>query len=371
MSPQELDVIVRVAGATLLMLAAVLAAQRRDRRVASVFVPLALCLCGFLAGNTPDAALRLSGPAGQVAGLLSGYAAVFLWWYCLTVFDHSFRPRGLVLATGVAWILIASADRGLFGPALADRGLSWGLVGIGFAMVGHLGWRLARDFRGDLIDVRRRARVIVVVLLATQLLADLIVDVVLGLDWGPRGFTIVQNTALLVFTGWLLQLDARLHADAAPATGRQPVPVDPVAPPAPATTGLLARLHRLIEVERVHLDGDLSLERFVALMGASERAVRHLINRELGHDHFRTFLNAHRMAEARRLLSDPTRRDDKLIAIALDSGFASLPSFNRVFRESENCTPGAFRQAALATPDDPSSTDASPVADRKPAVADF
>ena len=234
MTPQEVDVIVRVAGATLLILAAIMAARRSDRRGAYVFIALAVCLCGFLAGNTPDAALRLSGPAGQVAGLLSGYAAVFLWWYCLTVFDHSFRPRGLVLATGVAWILIASADRGLFGPALADRGLSWGLVAIGFAMIGHLGWRLARDFRGDLIDIRRRSRVIVVVLLAAQLLADLVVDVVLGLDWGPRGFTIVQNTALLVFTGWLLQLDARLHADAAPDAGRQPAPADPVASPAPA-----------------------------------------------------------------------------------------------------------------------------------------
>ena len=360
MTPLEVDVIVRVAGATLLILAAIKAAWRSDRRGAWIFIALAVCLCGFLAGNTPDAALRLSGPAGQVATLLSGYAAVFLWWYCLTVFDRRFRPRGLVLATGIVWIVIASADRGLFGPALADRGLSWGLVGIGFVMVGHLGWRLARDFRGDLIDVRRRARVIVVVLLAAQLLADLIVDVVLGLDWRPRGFTIAQNLALLAFTGWLLQLDARLHTGTAPDAVRRPAPVDPGTSPAPAVIGLAARLQRLIEVERVHLDGDLSLDRFVAMMGASERTVRHLINRELGHDHFRTFLNANRMVEARRLLSDPARRQDKLIAIALDSGFASLPSFNRVFRESEACTPGAFRQAALAAAND-----------ENPPVADF
>lgn len=360
MTPQAFDVIVRVAGATLLILAAVLATRRSDRGGASIFIALAVCLCGFLAGNTPDAALRLSGLSGQIARLLSGYAAVFLWWYCLTVFDRRFRPRGLVLATGIVWIVIASADRGLFGPALADPDLSWWLVGIGFAMVGHLGWRLARDFRGDLIDVRRRARVIVVLLLAAQLLADLMVDVLLGLDWRPRGFTIAQNLALLAFTGWLLQLEARLHADAAPVPVPRVIPAGPAGSPAPAATGLAARLHQLIAVERVHLDGDLSLDRFVGLMGASERAVRHLINRELGHDHFRTFLNAHRMAEARRLLSDPARRDDKLIGIALDSGFASLPSFNRVFRETEACTPGAFRQAALAA-----------AGDEDPPVADF
>lgn len=360
MTPQAFDVIVRVAGATLLILAAVMAGRHRDRRGALTFIALALCLCGFLAGNTPDTDLRLSGVAGRVGVLLSGYAAVFLWWYCLTVFDRRFRPRGLVLATGLAWILIASADRGLFGPVLAGRGLSWGLIGIGFAMIGHLGWRLARDFRGDLIDVRRRARVIVVGLLAAQLLADLGVDVVLGLDWQPRAFTIVQNMALLAFTGWLLQISATIHASAGPDTVPPSTAFGSALSPGAVNTGLAARLQRLIAVDRVHLDETLTFGRFVGMMGASERAVRDLINHQLGYDHFRTFLNAHRMVEARRLLSDPARRQDKLIAIALDSGFASLPSFNRVFRESEQCTPGAFRQAALAAADD-----------KNPLVADF
>ena len=76
MTPQEIDVIVRVAGATLLLAATVLLSGRDDRRNGLFFLPLALCLCGFLAGNTPDAALRLSGLAGYTAYLLSGFGAV-------------------------------------------------------------------------------------------------------------------------------------------------------------------------------------------------------------------------------------------------------------------------------------------------------
>lgn len=45
------------------------------------------------------------------------------------------------------------------------------------------------------------------------------------------------------------------------------------------------------------------------------------------------------------MLRDPARRDDKLIAIAFDSGFASLPSFNRAFRAIKGCAPGAYRAA--------------------------
>jgi hypothetical protein len=124
MTPGEIDVIVRVAGATLLLTAAVILSARDDRRSGLFFVPLAICLCAFLAGNTPDPGLRLSGIVGETARMLTGFAAVFLWWFCLSVFDRSFRPRGLVLATGVAWVVIAAADRGLIGEAFEGRGLS-------------------------------------------------------------------------------------------------------------------------------------------------------------------------------------------------------------------------------------------------------
>ena len=349
MTPEEIDIIVRVAGATLLLSASVLLSGQDDRRNALFFVPLALCLCGFLAGNTPDAALRLSGMAGHAAYLLSGFGAVFLWWFCLSVFDRTFRPQGLVLIGGLTWIVIAAADRGLFGDVLAEAGLSRLLIVIGLGMVAHLAWRLIRDRPGDLVDGRREARVLVVVLLAGQLFADLIIDVVMGFDWQPRAFSILQNAALLVFTGWLLQL--RLRASGLPAPDHTDVRVvsasEVVA--ASAEEGRLnARLRTLMDVDRVHLDPDLTFDRFVSLMGAPDRAVRRLINHQLGYDHFRTFLNAHRMVEARRRLADPAHRRDKLIAVAMDSGFSSLASFNRVFRDAEACSPGAFRQAALS-----------------------
>lgn len=338
MPPHQLDVIIRVAGATLLLLAAA-TSRGRLGRARAFFIPLAVCLCGFLAGNTPDPRLQLDGPLGSVAVILAGYAAVFLWWFCLAVFDASFRPRGPVLAIGIAWIVIASADRGLAGERLAQIGLSWVLVALGLVMVGHLSWRLLRDREGDLVDGRRRVRRAVVAALGGQLAADIAVDLLLGMDWQPQAFSMAQNGALLAFTVWLLSVAPRPEPAAAAAT---PADAESEADPD------LARLRRLMEVDRVHLDPELTFADFAAAMGASEKAVRRLINQRLGHDHFRTFLNSYRVAEARRRLADPARRGEKLIAIALDSGFASLPSFNRVFREVEGRTPSAFRDAALA-----------------------
>ncbi|ADG12319.1 AraC family transcriptional regulator [Caulobacter segnis] len=339
MDLSQLDVITRVAGATLLLaLGALLARDPRTRRLAAYFAPMALCLAGFLAGNTPEPALRLAGPLSHASALIAGYAAVFLWWFCLASFDPTFRPRGGALAAGLAWLVLASADRGLLGPALESKGLSWALIALGLGMIGSLCWRLVRDRAGDLVDERRRARILVVVLLAGQLGADFLVDLVMGLDWGPQGFTIVQNAALLAFAAWL---GLRLLPVPAPAPaalpGAQPVHGE--------EARLTERLRVLVEVEKVHLEPDLTFADFVRRMGAPERTVRRLINHRLGHDHFRAFLNACRVVEARRLLADPARAGDKLIAIALDSGFASLASFNRAFQAVEGRPPSAFRIA--------------------------
>ena len=349
MTPGEIDVIVRVAGATLLLTAAALLVVRGERRRGLFFVPLAVCLCGFLAGNTPDAALRLGGVVGELSRLLSGFAAVFLWWCCLSVFDGTFRPRGPVLAIGTAWIAIAAVDRGLFGEALAGAGLSWLLIALGFGMVAHLAWRLIRDRSGDLIDERRKVRVLVVLLLGGQLFADLVIDVVMGMDWQPRAFSILQNAALLIFTGWLLHLQFRPSTRPLPDAVRSGIDRAPVpSAPSPDADRLRERLRLLIEVDQVHLDPDLTFDRLVSLMGAPDRTVRRLINQQLGHDHFRTVLNSHRLIEARRRLTDPAHRHDKLITVAMDSGFSSLASFNRVFQDFESCPPSVFRQTALA-----------------------
>ena len=345
MSPQELDVIVRVAGATLLLTSVPIIA-RGDRRLALTSLPLALCLTSFLAGNTPDPALRLSGVAGHLAYVLTGYAAVFLWWFCLAVFDRSFRPRGLVLAIGLAWIVIASADRSLFGPAPLDWGLSRLLVGMGFVMVLHLAWRLIRDRSGDLIDTRRKARIAVVLLLGGQLLADLVIDTVMGFDWQPQIFSLLQNAALLLFTGWLIFIAQTGAVRSAPAAMPLPTAIPQLSA---EEVRLTERLRVLIEEERIYLDPTLTFDRFVGLTGGSDRVVRRLINHRLGHDHFRSFLNTHRLIEARRRLADPAYGQDKLIAIALDSGWASLASFNRVFHGAEGQSPGAWRQATMST----------------------
>lgn len=345
----QFDVAIRAGTAgTILLLAWLLFRERRTVGLpASLFAPLALCLTGFVIGNSPLPSLVPAGPVGAIAHSLSGFAVVFLWWFCLSCFDSRFRLKGSVLGVGLVWAAIAALDRGLIGGAFADKGLSFLLLSLGFAIVGHLVWRLLAERQGDLIQQRHDARIMVAVLLGGMLFIDLAADTLFGFAWRPLAFSMTQNAMILAFDLWLASRLLTVRADLlhfGAASGESP-PREAVSQAALRNDdALYRRLSDLMEVERVFLDPELTFAGFVARMKAPERAVRTLINQVLGYDHFRTFLNHYRVAEARRLLGNRDRAD-KLIAVALDSGFASLPSFNRAFRAIEGRTPSDYRAA--------------------------
>lgn len=346
----QLDAAVRLGSSSIVLVLAwlMLIHRRRLGLPALLFAPLAACVAGFVIGNTPLPDFRPVGPLAALAHTASGFTVIFLWWFALSCFDSRFRLQGGVLATGLVWAGVAAADRGLFAGMLADAGLSHGLVLLGFGIVGHLVWRLLDERQGDLIQQRHDARVLVAALLGGMLFIDLAADALFGFAWRPLAFVMTQNAMILAFGLWLASQLLTVRADVltfgvVEGDALQPIP----APEANdlRNAALLHRINVLIETDRVHLDPGLTFARFVELMAAPERTVRTLINRHMGYDHFRTFLNHHRVKEARRRL-EGWDGDEKLITIALDSGFASLASFNRAFRAIEGCTPSEYRTRA-------------------------
>ena len=55
---------------------------------------------------------------------------------------------------------------------------------------------------------------------------------------------------------------------------------------------------------------------------------------------FCDYLTLRRIRAAKELLSDP---EYSIMDIAMNTGFSSISTFNRVFKDSEGCTPSAFR----------------------------
>ncbi|MBX2878275.1 MAG: helix-turn-helix domain-containing protein [Saprospiraceae bacterium] len=109
---------------------------------------------------------------------------------------------------------------------------------------------------------------------------------------------------------------------------------------------VLAQIHTLFEEEATYLDPKLSLMNLAKHLDVHPKQLSQAINEGTDHN-FIQFINTYRIKHAQGLLLDPDRRSDKIIAIALDSGFGSLSTFNAVFKQATQMTPSAFRKAIV------------------------
>jgi AraC-like DNA-binding protein len=354
----QLDILLRASGVSLLLLTgAVLALSTPRAVVTRGFVGLALGIAGFLGVNTAFDAAELPEPLWSVASFLSRMAAVLLWLFCLTLFEGLHGVSRVAFAVGGAWLALVVIDKGYFSPPPAGFDTSAVQIVLGIGLVLHAGWRVLRDLRDDLVESRRRARPVFALALLALLATDFAVDLQQGYGWRPTGFLMLQNGFILVLTAglalWLLCAEAWLGAgDASVVASRARADAaSPAADPEPdPDAAVLSRIDAVMRAERPYLDPEITFAQFAAKVGVPEPALRRVINHRLGHGHFRSFLNEHRVEEAKRRLRAPASAGDKMLAVALDAGFASLASFNRVFRQVAGCTPSEYRARAVHGP---------------------
>ena len=83
-------------------------------------------------------------------------------------------------------------------------------------------------------------------------------------------------------------------------------------------------------------------------LGVPEHRLRKHINEALGHSNFNAYVNQYRIEAAKAALRDAKLAHVPVLTIALDSGFASLPPFNRAFRTVTGQSATAYRSAKLA-----------------------
>ena len=110
----------------------------------------------------------------------------------------------------------------------------------------------------------------------------------------------------------------------------------------PEDAGLyLEKLRDLMKDEQPHLNSDLKLPDLAKMLDISPHNLSQLLNQEVGLS-FYDFINEYRIKEAQKRLLDPTFKDYTILAIALDSGFHSKTSFNRMFKKCTNLTPSEY-----------------------------
>lgn len=342
-------------GGTVLVLALIAALLWRDlrqRREARLGAGFALGVAAATLASAPGFGAAPDLWRGLVAGLAAGAMFVF-WLFARALFDDAFRLRPwhaaawLLLAGIGVWSCLALAPARSPLAATAALWLDaapvlWALLAIAQSLA---------NWREDLVERRRQLRTLVVAATSLYTIAQLLAALATG--WGLKA--VVESTpnaagtaALSLFVAWrLMHADgAGLFATPAPAASASAPGAVRSAPPAAAAPDprQVAALEALMTRDRAYREANLSIGALAERMGLPERQLRRLINQGLGHRNFSAFLNAYRLADAKRWLADRAQADTPILTLAMDAGFQSLGPFNRAFKASTGVTPSEFRR---------------------------
>lgn len=273
-----------------------------------------------------------------------------LWLLALSLFDDGFRLRawhgavcGVVLAASLIGCLWLWPSRSPLGPLL-DTALTWNALGFSLLAAAQT----LASWRADLVEQRRRLRVVVVA--GSALYTGLTAIARLSGGHGAGGATgsLVGAAGLAVVSGAvaysLLRTGEVAELFGSRMTISEPAPAAPSASLDPADLAHVAALEQAMAHDRAYRREGLTIGQLATMQGLPEYRLRRLINQGLGHRNFNAFLNRYRIADAKAALSDPGQAEVPILTIALDAGFNSLGPFNRAFKAETGVTPTEYRR---------------------------
>lgn len=109
------------------------------------------------------------------------------------------------------------------------------------------------------------------------------------------------------------------------------------------THRILSDLQTMIESDKIWLDPDLNLNEVAKRLNTNTAYLSKVINEHLN-TNFTTYINEHRVKEARRMLADLKYSHLTIEGISGLVGFNSKSAFNVAFRKFTGLTPSIFQQ---------------------------
>lgn len=100
---------------------------------------------------------------------------------------------------------------------------------------------------------------------------------------------------------------------------------------------ILLKLDILLNKQQLFLDSELTIDILADKTGCSRHHLSQVLNQKINRS-FYDHINYYRVECAKKLLLDETIQNHKIAAIAYDSGFNSLSTFNEVFKKMTGVT---------------------------------
>lgn len=101
------------------------------------------------------------------------------------------------------------------------------------------------------------------------------------------------------------------------------------------------KLNNLMHDERPYLDSELKLDILAEMIAVRPTHLSQVINDRHGKN-FSEYINEYRVKEAKRILREEYDQGHSMYEVAIDAGFNSKATFNRVFKQKTGTTPTSF-----------------------------
>ncbi len=218
------------------------------------------------------------------------------------------------------------------------------LVFLGCALSWLLGER-----RSDLVEARRRLRVVLLVAFVTLGALTLVVERI-GMGFGLIPIAAIYPVHVAFAVAGLLVLGVIVFALMRPDVVRyidpeRPSPVEPSFDHTRRDTDV-ARVRAAFEDSHIHRQMGLTVRDLSVHLSIPEYRLRALIHEHMGFRNFNTLLHHYRLADVCRALADPAQNTVPVLTLALSAGYQSIAPLNRAFRDQEAMTPTEYRARA-------------------------
>ncbi len=110
-------------------------------------------------------------------------------------------------------------------------------------------------------------------------------------------------------------------------------------------SGYYDQLKELMVADSLYMNPVLKVDMLAARLSIPEKGLSNLLNQYAGKN-FNDFVNEFRVEEAKKKLVDPRYGNFTIAAIALECGFNSLATFQRVFKQITGITPSQYQNDA-------------------------
>lgn len=314
-------------------------------------------LCGGLFNISTATYVLLSGDGtrglfGDYAfpvSFIAVYGTVFFWWFAAAFFDDEFQWRWWRF-TPLIFLPMAHIGHDMASANALEAALWYSHIGVNILMFTDA-FRLAvTNAADDLVNPRRRFRVVIAATVATFGLAIAAAEIIERDIILPDGLLLAQGIGIfvlsMIFGVWLLRPDHELLGERVATPSVEGAPARKPALASSADQPAYDKLTALMDAG-IYREEGLSVARLAEKVGVPEHQLRRLINQEMGFRNFSAFLNARRIEDAKSLLADPSMAKKQVLQIALELGYASIAPFNRAFKAATDQTPTEYRKKKL------------------------